>query len=104
MKKLLLTLLILGICATSFAYRTSKPVPIYEINENTLVELNSTLEELWDLTNGRYSLDLVTVNPDGATRGDIGDMLLLNDSGTYYLEINVDGGTTWRGVQLTNTP
>lgn len=52
--------------------------------------------------NGR--LEIVTSNPDGSRKGTAGDIVLLNNSGTFYLEVNTDGGTTWRGVLLSDTP
>lgn len=105
MKKFILGI-ILGFILTgsiSYAYRIPKPQRITDFDQNGLVILNENLENLWDVTNGRMNLDIVTVNPDGATKGDVGDMLLYNNGGTYYLEICV-GGTVWRGEELSNTP
>ena len=87
------------------AYRASRPTPMrLPLDDNQITELNNSIENLWNITNGRYSLNIVTSNPDGTTRGKVGDMLLLSTGGTYYLEINVDNSTTWRGEELTNTP
>jgi hypothetical protein len=43
--------------ATTFAwaFRTPKPAKIVEINEASLAQLNNFIEELWNMTNGRYS-------------------------------------------------
>lgn len=87
----------------SYAYRIPKPQRITEFNHSGLVILNESLEQLWDVTNGRISINLTTVNPDGVVKGNAGDMVLLNDSGTYYLEICA-GGTVWLGEALSNTP
>ena len=103
-KYILLTLLLIIYAGIANAYRIPKPDRITEYNDKGLVVLNDNLEKMWDITNGRYTLNIVTSNPDGSLRGDVGSVLLFNDSGTYYLEINVDGGKTWRGVQLTDTP
>ena len=92
------------ISGVSHAYRTGKPVQIRGVSPSDLVELNLTLEELWDITNGRYNLNITTTNPDGTEQGDVGDVILLNDSGTFYLEINTTGSTVWKGVALTDTP
>ena len=97
---LLGSLLVTGI---SYAYRTPKPQRITDFDQNGLVILNENLEQLWNVTNGRYSLNITTTNPDGSLSGNGGDMVLLNDSGTYYLEICV-GGTVWLGEALSNTP
>lgn len=81
-----------------------KPVKITELNQGAIVQLNDTLEQLWNISNGRYNINIVTSNPDGSLKGDIGDMVLFNNSGTYFIEINTTGGKIWRGVQLTDTP
>ena len=102
MKYILILFLLLS--SNCYAYRIPKPVPFNEVDKNSIVELNNVLEKLWDITNGRYNLNIVTTNPDGATSGDVGDMILLNDDGTFYFEINVDGGTVWKGVLLQDLP
>ena len=95
------SLLISGI---SYAYRMPKPQRITDFDQNGLVILNENLERLWDITNGRFNLDIVIVNPDGNTKGNVGDMLLFNNSGTYYLAINTTGAKIWRSIVLTDTP
>jgi len=104
MKKILLVLTIMFLTQPCFAYRVSKPLAITDYNARGLVIINENFERIWDVTNGRYNLNIMTTNPDGSVDGDVGDMILLYIGGNYYLEINVDGGTIWRGVQLTNTP
>lgn len=106
MKKLIIGIIIGFLVGGSSAYalRIQKPPVITEFNKNSIAQLNDTLAKLWNVTNGRYQLDIVTTNPDGATKGDIGDMLLLNSGGTYYLEINTTGSTVWRGTALSDTP
>jgi hypothetical protein len=104
MKKLIFGLIIGLVVAsgTSYAYRFGKPQRITDFDQNGLVILNTALEQLWDVSNGRYSINILTVNPDGS-RGSVGDMVLLSTGGKYYLEICV-ATNTWRGVELTNTP
>jgi len=105
MKKFILGV-ILGSLLTSgivYGYRAPKPQRITDFDQNGLIILNETLEQLWNITNGRYSINTTTTNPDGSLSGNSGDMILYNNSGTYYLEICV-GGTVWVGEQLTNTP
>lgn len=104
-KKIFIILLIIFFAVgTACAYRIGKPQKITALDEGALVVINEALENLWDITNGRYSLNVVTTNPDGTTSGGKGDMLLYDAGASEYLEINVDGGTTWRGVALTDTP
>lgn len=63
------------------------------------------LRKLW---NNQNNLTSVTTNPDGSQVGRFGDILFLNDSGTFYIQVctsqGPEGGTQWRGVVLTNTP
>ncbi|MBU0598892.1 hypothetical protein KKF61_07980 [Patescibacteria group bacterium] len=104
MKKLLVIFFIF-ILFDTYALRVEKPAILTDLSDsNQITMLNETLERFWDITNGRYNIDSTTVNPDGATQGDVGDVILLITGGNYYLEINVDGSTTWRGVQLTDLP
>ena len=88
-----------------YPYRPAKPARLFDLKQETqIVQLNESLENLWNVVMGRYSLDIVTVNPDGARKGDVGDMVLFNNSGTFYFAINTTGAKIWRSVQLTNTP
>src|SRR3989304_5078943 len=64
------------------AYRMPKPNKITKFNEGTLTQLNNALEQLWDITNGRYNLNIVTQNPDGNMNGNVGDMVLFTNGGT----------------------
>ena len=49
-------------------------------------------------------IPVVTTNPDGAKRGKKGDVVLLDISGTFHLEVNTDSSTQWRGAALTDIP
>lgn len=106
MKKFIIGFIIGSFLLTgiSFAYRIPKPQRITDFDQNGLVILNETLEQLYDLTNGRFSLNITTVNPDGNRKGNVGEIILFNNSGTYYLAINTTGSTVWRSVVLTDTP
>ncbi len=106
MKKILFGLIIGLILSSSisYAYRIGKPLRITDFDQKGIVVINENFERIWDLTNGRYSLNISTTNPDGNTKGDVGDILLYNNSGTYYLAINTTGAKVWRSVLLTDTP
>lgn len=102
--KTLIIVLIIMLCAPlAYSYRITKPLRITDFDQRGLVIVNDNFERLFDITNGRYGLNITNVNPDGNVKGEVGDMILLNNAGTYYLEINV-GGTIWRGVLLQNLP
>jgi hypothetical protein len=64
-------------------------------------KLDKDLKQLYDWVS---RLEVVTTNPDGVRKGQKGEAVLLITGGNYYVEINVDGNTIWRGVALTNTP
>lgn len=103
--KLFIIILILAIVGNVYAYRTARPIKFTDLTKpDQISQLNDIITELWNISNGRWNMNIVTVNPDGNTKGDVGDMLLYNSSGTYYLEINTTGAKIWRGVVLTDTP
>jgi hypothetical protein len=47
-----------------------------------------------------------TSNPDGLKKGKKGEVVLFinTDDSKVYLEVNIDGGIVWRGIELTNLP
>lgn len=94
MKKLII-LILLFICSTAYAYRIGKPIPIQEINPNTLIELNNTISEIWDITNGRMNFNVVTSVPTGTTATE-GDLRVYYSGSTYRLYFFVNGG--WRYI------
>ena len=96
--KITLTIIsLLSIAVFSYAGQIPAPPPL---PGETVVE-QDYFQKIYENMN---NLTEVTTNPDGTTKGKKGDMLLLYTGGLYYLEINTDGSTTWRGVQLTNIP
>jgi len=106
MKKFIIGFILgsLLVSEVSYAYRMPKPQRITDFDQNGLVILNEVLEQLWDVTNGRFVLNIVTSNPDGSLKGNVGGMILFNNSGTYYLAINVTGAKIWKSILLTDTP
>ena len=59
-----------------------------------------------DIHSNWQNLEIVTSTPNGSRTGRRGDILLLNNSGTYYLEVCVSSptGTVWHGIVLSQTP
>ena len=105
MKKIIIILVLFSVCFAAYAFRLGTPPRITDINDkNAIAQLNLFLEDMQELSKGRYTLDIVTTNPDGTRNGDVGDIILFNNSGTYYLEVNTTGSTVWRGVVLADTP
>ena len=102
MKRLIFILLICFIgfgTSSSYAYRTGKPVPINEINPNSLVELNSTLEEFWYALNGRYNCNVSSTIPTGTTATE-GDIQAYYSGSTYRLYVFING--SWHFITFDN--
>ena len=84
----------------SYAYRMPKPTKITELNETSLVYLNEVLEQLWNITNGRFSLNISTTVPNGNLEGKAGDVIIYNNAGTLELWINDGTGNkkVWQKI------
>jgi len=82
------------------ALRFARPPTFTEWNSNTFTQLNDVLLQIYNVVNGRYQMDIVTVDPDGSRRGKIGEAVFF-DTGTDQLCVNADGGTTWKCVNVT---
>lgn len=102
MVKLLLGILIgLALGATSAgAFRMSQP-PTFtkDWTDAQISQLNTVLNDLFQLVSGRYTLDATTTNPNGNRRGDPNDLIIYNNGGDRKLCVNTSssaGGTTWR--------
>ena len=85
------------------AFRIVRPPNITVWNESTRSQLTTWLESLWQLVNGRYTVDVVTTNPNGSRDGTQGDLVLYNNNGSYKLCGNTSAttaasptGKTWR--------
>lgn len=82
------------------AFRTEQPPTFSAWTTNTFAQLNATLLSLWNVTNGRYQVDVVTVDPDGSRKGTTGEAVLF-DTGTDQWCVNVDSETAWKCVNLS---
>ena len=103
MKRLLIGIILgMAISAPSiWALRIARPPEFYEWNSNTFSRLNDTLLQIYNVINGRYAMDVVTITPKGNRKGGKGEAVLF-DTGTDQYCINV-GGTinSWSCVNLT---
>ena len=78
----------------------TKPQKIFSYRDNQA--LNKDLQQLYDYIS---RLEVTNSNPDGLRIGRLGDVVLLQTGGNNYVEICTDDNTTtWRGVQLSDTP
>lgn len=85
------------------AVRLAKPPTLADASPSALALLNTWLEDLWQLTNGRFTVDVTTTSPNGSRVGTQGDIVFYNNGGNYKLCVNTSSttptsptGTTWR--------
>lgn len=82
-------LLVLIVCTVSF--RMPHPqVFTYPMTESQIHQLNETMEDIWNIQNGRFELDIVTTTKSSPSNGEI---WIFNDGGTHKLQYR-SGGTT----------
>ena len=85
-----------------WAFRMSQPDVITEWNENTFAQLNNALLQLWNITNGRYTPDVTTTDPDGSRVGSQYDVIIYDPAaGSSEICVNVDGATDWDCATLS---
>ena len=106
MKRLLLGCLI-GMAVTApslWALRTERPPEFTQVewNSNTLTQLNNWLLQAWNVLNGNYAFDVVTVDPDGSRRGVAGEAVVYNNAGTVVLCVNTNDATDWDCATLAD--
>ena len=104
-----LTGLVLGLLLAApslYALRVERPAEFNpEWDSNSAAQLNNQMLGMWNLTNGRYQSDVVTVDPDGSRRGIAGECVYY-DAGTDRWCCNATGTqrsptTVWKCVDLT---
>jgi len=89
MKHLAVLVIILLLATSVDAFRMSRPHTLsHPITEEQINQLNTALDDIFNLTNGRFNLDIVTTTKSSASEGDI---WILNDAGTYKLEFFAGG-------------
>jgi len=70
--------------ASSLSFRMSRPPTLsHPIDQDQVNQLNASLDDIFNLTNGLINLDIVTTTKTNAANGDI---WIFNDSGTFKLE------------------
>lgn len=73
---LLLAGLLLLVAVPVWAMRVKKPATFTDLHDtNQLSELNTMLAEFFNLSNGRYTLENLSVNPNGQRKGQKGDLV-----------------------------
>ena len=84
--------LIITTMASSFAFRTGTPPIIRELDDSTKEQLNNFLTNIWNITNGKYSDDIVTAVPTETASE--GTTKLYYSGATYRVYRYLNGG--WR--------
>ncbi len=83
---------ILAFCFNSFAFRMGKPETLTDLTQiDQITQLNNILDNFWDISNGRYTADVVTSAPSG-TVGTEGNFKFSKIGGVYKIHIFLDGG------------
>ena len=96
-KKIFITILVLLTATNVYALRIQRPPVLRNpITEDQLSQLNKYMEQIFNLQNGRYELDIVTTDKSDANEGEI---WIKNTGGVY--SIRTMAGGTIRSVNLS---
>lgn len=93
MKKIIFTLILILslICSVSYALRLSSPPKLnLPLTTDDITQINNYLEDLWNLTNGRFSLDIVSTDPTNPKNGDV---WILESGSTHRLKWRAGNAT-----------
>ena len=83
---LMLSFLCLLLVPMVRAQRSKRPASFTDLTDiNQLSELNQTLSDFWNITNGRYNLDHIETNPQDSRKGIKGDLVYATFGGTDHL-------------------
>ncbi len=91
------------ITGVSYGYRIPKPQRITDFDQNGLVTLNEVLEQLWDLTNGRISLNSGSLVSTGTGTVKMGSVNNANNVGWLKIE-RTDGTMVYVPYWTDDTP
>ena len=91
------------VSSTAWAYRSKHPQAFADLSDpNQMVELNNFLSDVWNLTNGRYTLENLTTNPQDTRKGVKGDLVYATFSGNDHLCVSTSfpEGKNWTCVNV----
>jgi len=85
-----LFLIVFIFCAVKLdAFRIARPLLLsHPLNQSQINQLNDTLENLWNLQNGEFNLDIVTTAKTNANNG---DFWLIQTGSTVRMQIKANG-------------
>ena len=94
MRKLIAGLIIGFVLASAsvYALRVAQPPKITKLDASTSARLDIFLNDIWDITNGRYQMSVKTSAP--AWTGKEGEAVAYSLGGDYRLYIYINDG--WR--------
>ena len=68
----ILIIIIFLLSSQAIALRINKPFTLtYPLTKEQIIQLNKYLDDLWNIQNGRQSLDIVTTTKTNAENGEI---------------------------------
>lgn len=84
MRKVIVMLVIMNIATLGYALRVARPPTLtMPLTQDQLTQMNNYMEDIWDMQNGRFELDIVTTSKNSAKNGEI---WIKKTGSTYYLE------------------
>lgn len=90
---------ILATTVSVSAVRIARPIRLTQpLDESQLSRLNDTLQDIWDITNGRYELNVVTTAPTSTT-AKTGEAKVSVVAGVVKLHIFAN--SVWNSATLT---
>src|SRR3990167_443178 len=85
----------LGSATNVGAYRPEQPDTFTDLaDSNQLSKLNNVLQQFFNVTNGRYTVDVTTTDPDGSRRCTKGELILYDPGASEELCVCVDEATS----------
>ena len=84
-----------------FAYRMAKPPTFLTWNSNTFTQLNDVLLQLWNISNGRHTMDRVTADPDGTRPCSVGESVFFDTAVDQLCICAVESTKKWNCANLT---
>ena len=99
----LLGLSFLLMSSLAWAQRSKRPPNFTKLDDpNQLAELNNVLSDFWNITNGRYTLENISEDPNGTRKGLKGDMVYATFGGQDHLCIGTSFpiGTAWTCIDV----
>src|SRR3990167_3220926 len=89
---------------TAWAYRSKRPQAFTDLSDpNQMVELNNFFSDVWNLTNGRYTLENLVTNPHDTRKVVKGDLVYATFGGSDHLCVSTSFpiGMDWTCIDIS---